>query len=44
MPLLHAPRAQVDTETVAAVLRGNLREDPNIREPLAELVAHRVGF
>lgn len=44
MPLLHIPLGEHAAETIRARLRAYLTEDPELRESLADLLAHRLGF
>lgn len=45
LPLLHLPlAADVEPETVRRALRRLIKEDADLREPLADLVAHGLGF
>lgn len=44
LPLLHVPLADQDPDTVRQALRGGIKEDQDLSEPLADLIAHRLGF
>lgn len=44
MPLLHVPLGDQDPETIREALAPRLKEDPELREPLADLLFHWIGF
>lgn len=44
MPLLHIPLGEHAAEAIRARLRPHLTEDQDLRESLADLIAHRLGF
>lgn len=44
LPLLHIPLADQDPAAVHRILGSHLKEDPELRESLADLLAHRLGF
>ncbi len=44
MPLIHIPIKDQDPEEVLNVLGEYLPEDPEINEPIADILAHWVGF
>lgn len=44
MPLLHVPLDDTDPERVRATLARSLTEDPDLREPLPDILAHYLGF
>lgn len=44
LPLLHVPLADQDQDAVREALRSGIKEDHDLREPLADLLAHRLGF
>lgn len=45
LPLLHLPLApDIDPDAVRRALRRLVQEDADLREPLADLVAHGLGF
>lgn len=44
LPLIHVPLADTDPDTVRAAIGAGIKEDPNLREPLPDLIAHWLGF
>lgn len=44
MPLLHLPLAGQNPDSVRNAFRRILTEDPDLRESLADVLAHRLGF
>lgn len=44
LPLVHVPLADQDPDTVQKALQSGIKEDQDLREPLADLLAHWVGF
>lgn len=44
MPLIHVPLGEQESDLIRPFVQDALREDPDLREPLADLLAHRLGF
>lgn len=44
MPLLHLPLSDQDPESVRRALRRGVKEDPELREPFPDILAHWLGF
>lgn len=44
MPLIHVPLGSEDPEVIRGLLAERLVEDPELREPLPDLLAHWLGF
>lgn len=44
MPLIHVPLADEDPEAVRTIFSREVKEDPELHEPLPDLLAHYLGF
>lgn len=44
MPLIHVPLGNQDPDVVRSLLHGHLREDRELRESFADILAHRLGL